>query len=98
MAATQMQVNPDHLVTSAVRVNGHAEYMQGAHASADSRLTSALPGWPDSARAAMAAKAAEWQRTTHALCGRMADHSRLFTTSAADYDGTENGSAKELTQ
>lgn len=92
-----MQVDPQHLVASAGRVDGHAQHMQGVHASADSRLESALPGWPRQAGAAMAAKSAEWQRTTRALVARMAEQSRQFKTSADDYQGTEDRSARTLT-
>jgi WXG100 family type VII secretion target len=96
VAAERMQVNPQHLVTSAGRVDGHAQHMRGAHASADLRLESALPGWPRAAGAAMAAKSANWQRTTRALVARMAEQARQFDTAAGDYQGTEEHSAAGL--
>jgi hypothetical protein len=98
MAEPTVRVSPEDLWVSGAAVDGHAMDLSEMHALADSRIESALPYLPGLAAAAMQAKGEEWQATTAALTGRLADHAGAFRTSAMTYVESDESNADLIRQ
>ena len=94
--AERIRIDPEHLLVSASRVNGHAEELKITHTAADTQIESALGGWSGTSLTAMTAKAAEWRAATTAMSGRLFDHAELFHTSGVGFHDTEARNAETI--
>ena len=80
-----LEVNPDDLLASCVRVSQHADLLAAEHGLAASRIDAALPGCVGLSEAAMTAKLREWQCGTTVSVARMVQHAEALSRGAALY-------------
>jgi WXG100 family type VII secretion target len=92
----RIRVDPDDLLISGAKVDGHAWDVHATHAAADARIDSELAGWAGSSLAAMTAKAAKWQGVTAALSERLLDHALALRASGIGFQQTEDDNARAV--
>lgn len=96
MSDNVIRVVPDDLLASARVIDAHAAALQERHAIADRRIDDALPFLPGAAAAALAVKAAEWQRVTAAIVDRLDSHSSATRTASEIFADTDDDNAQRI--
>jgi WXG100 family type VII secretion target len=94
----KIHVDPDQLLISATRVDGHATEVKDTHAASHARIQDAQPGLVGSSAAAIESKLTEWQGVTRALHTVITDHAHAFRTSAAGFANTESRNAQAVAE
>jgi WXG100 family type VII secretion target len=94
----KIRVDPDHLLISATRVDGHAAAVKEGHAAAHARIQDAQPGLVGASAVAIESKLSEWQAVTQGLHSLIADHAHAFRTSAVGFQDTESHNARSVAE
>ena len=86
----RLSVDPDSLNCAAAAVTGCGDELAAGQAAASSRISSARLGWTGHSADALTRRAAEWDRRSKALLGRIEKHANDIRTSATTFAQAED--------
>jgi len=92
----ELRVDPAEVHRSVVELGEIATTLKSAFSSSDSAIAAAQSGWVGQSAAALAAKAAEWQKSTQVHHETLVEHADKFRTAARMYGHTDEAGADSV--